>query len=314
MFIIGSLTSIAYLALLTKVALITGATLLLFPELGALAYDVFTRPAGGWAQSPVMLMVTPTASAIVGALITNTMPYGLWSNALGIAGALMILYVLRSPVSPSLSAALLPLTLGVTSWRYPIAIALGTSSLVLVSLIYNRSVTSFIGAIQPVIARVPDCEAERAPAVYRWLPVFAVVMLLAYGLSVVTGLRLVLFPPLIPIAFEMLAHEKKCPWAARPFALVLICTITAGAGALSVQAFGTGVLSIAVAMLVGIATLRTFRLHVPPALAVGLLPQVISGADWRFVCAIALGTGTLSAIFLLVRSPLFPWVIVRTGA
>jgi hypothetical protein len=65
--------------------------------------------------------------------------------------------------------------------------------------------------------------------------------------------------------------------------------------------FGAGSLSVAVALLIGITTLRLLRLHIPPALAVGLLPQVMPHADWRFPLAVAIGTLALTASFLLAR-------------
>lgn len=114
---------------------------------------------------------------------------------------------------------------------------------------------------------------ERTPRQYAWLPVFGCFLLLACSISRTTGLRLVLFPPLVPIAFEMFSHSDVCPWAKLPFALPLACAITAGAGVKSLIVFGPGAVSIAAAMLIGIETLRMFRPHLPPALAIGLLSQ-----------------------------------------
>src|SRR5260221_6233556 len=142
---------------------------------------------------------------------------------------------------------------------------------------------------------------ERAPRSYAWLPVFIAFLLSTYGLAAATGLRLILFPPLVVIAFEMFAHADVCPWAQRPFALPLACTITAGAGVGALVMFGAGPLSVAVALLIGVATLRLLRLHIPPALAVGLLPQVMPHPDWRFPLAVATGTLVLTASFLLAR-------------
>jgi hypothetical protein len=61
---------------------------------------------------------------------------------------------------------------------------------------------------------------------------------------------------------------------------------------------------ILVSVVVGMVTLRALRLHLPPALTVGLLPQIMSHADWRFVLSVALGTTTLTGAISLTRSHL----------
>lgn len=299
--VLGELTSLAFLGGVAKTALLTGAVYVLFPELAALAYDVFTRPAGVWARSPVMLAITPSLAATIGTLVAQTMPYGIWSVAICIAGAMLLIRLLRSPVAPAISAAFLPLALGVTSWWYPISIAAGTGVLALLSIAYNRTLASQIRQTPPSLTDAEDDEMERTPRRYAWLPVFIAFLLLTYGLAVVTGLRLILFPPLVVIAFEMFAHAEVCPWARRPFALPLACTVAAAAGVGALVVFGAGPLSVAIAMLIGIATLRMLRLHIPPALAVGLLPQVMPHADWHFAVAVAAGTLMLTVFFLLTR-------------
>lgn len=247
----------------------------------------------------------PTAAAVVGTLVTKTMPYGIASITLCIAGAMIIIRLLRSPVTPALSAALLPLSLSIASWWYPAAIFATTGCLTLLSTAYNRRWASQIRSMQPSVTDAQDDEMERPPRQYAWLPVFVGFLLVTYGISRITGLRLVLFPPLVAIAFEMFAHAEVCPWAKRPFALPAACTITAAAGVESIIIFGTGTASIATAMLAGIVTLRMFRVHLPPALAICLLPQMITDVDWQFVYGIAIGTVTLTGVFLLARSRLW---------
>jgi hypothetical protein len=250
-----------------------------------------------------MLAVTPAAAAVVGTLIAQYMPYGVASIALSVAGAMLVIRLLRSPIVPAISAGFLPVAVDVTSWWYPVSIAAVTGVLALAAVIYQRFVPS--PAAQPKSAEDEvDDELERAPAQYTWVPVFAGFLLLAYGLSTLTGLRLILFPPLAVIAFEMFAHADVCPWAGRPYTLPLACTITAAVGVAAVFAFGVGAVSVVIALLAGIVALRALRLHLPPALAIGLLPQVIPNVDWHFVLAVAIGTGALTAAFLCFQSML----------
>ena len=48
-----------YIAFIAEVAVATGAFYVMFPELGALSHDVYTRPRGTWASSPLLLAITP---------------------------------------------------------------------------------------------------------------------------------------------------------------------------------------------------------------------------------------------------------------
>src|ERR1700744_231037 len=86
--ILGPVLSVVLLAVVAKAALLTGVIYILFPELAALSYDVFKRPAGAWARSPIMLAVTPAVTAAMGTVVTQAMMYSLWSVATTIAGAI----------------------------------------------------------------------------------------------------------------------------------------------------------------------------------------------------------------------------------
>jgi len=108
----------------------------------------------------------------------------------------------------------------------------------------------------------------------------------------------VLFPPLAVIAFQMFAHAKVCPWALRPAIMPLACTLTATIGVLSVYLLGIGAASVVLSVLASVAVIRLLRLHMPPALAVALLPQVMHESALDFVAGVGGGTLTLSLIFM----------------
>lgn len=295
------LLPIFYLSGLAKAAVFTGAVYLLFPELAALAYDMFSRPNGAWAKSPGMVAITPILTGFCGIAVARFLPYGPWSIALCVGSSMLLIHVLRSPVAPAISAALLPLSLGVTSWWYPLSIAVGTGGLACLSTFIRR----FWHAVEdasPTTADKQDDEMEQPPRDYGWAGVFVAVLAIAYMLGQMTGLRLILFPPLVVIAFEMLAHADVCSWAQRPASLPLACTIAAASGIAAFCWLGPGPASVAVAMVGGIAAVRVLRVHVPPAVAISLLPQVIDRPDWHFILAVATGTTLLTATFIAVRA------------
>jgi hypothetical protein len=225
---------------------------------------------------------------------------------------MVILKLMRSPIAPAISACFLALSLGERSWLYPLAILLGTGSLAVLSSVYRRLFDK--GAIHATSSsgdRIDD-EIESLPKQFMWVPFFVAVLGVAYLLSMATGIRMVLFPPLVVIAFEMFAHADVCPWAQRPVLLPGVCTLAAAVGVATLATFGPGVASTVLAMLFGVGVLRATHLHAIPALAIGLLPQVMTHADWHFPIAIAMGSTLLTVSFLLFqkwsKAGCPPWV------
>jgi hypothetical protein len=51
------------------------------------------------------------------------------------------------------------------------------------------------------------------------------------------------------------------------------------------------------AMLCSIAILRAFKVHMPPALAVGLLPFVMTAPNMRYAISVGIGTVALTLCF-----------------
>jgi hypothetical protein len=296
-----------YIALVALVAQSAGLFYLLFPELGALAHDVFRRPHGRWASAPLMLVVTPFLAGAVGTLVTRHLPYGLPSIFLTIGSAILIIRVLKSPVAPAISAGLLPLTLGLTSVWYPFSLLFGTILLAGVSRPWRRVLPP------PAFAGSPSDRADDAveapPSNYSYVPYYVAFLVIAATAASITGWRFLLFPPLAVIGFEMFAHAGICPWADRPLLLPVACLLTATAGVVCVSALGVGPLAAASAIALSILILRVFDLHVPPALAVGLLPFVMDHPSYRFPLSVGAGTALLTLCFWTWRR-----VIIRRSS
>ena len=67
----AELASLIYIAVIAVIAGFTGAFYILFPELGALSHDVFTRPRGTWASAPLLLAITPFLTGVIGIFFTR---------------------------------------------------------------------------------------------------------------------------------------------------------------------------------------------------------------------------------------------------
>src|SRR5579862_3715825 len=130
--------TVGYLALVVFAANSLQLAYVLFPELAALTSDVLQRPDGKWAKEPWKLVATPAAAAIVGTVVAKELPYGVVAILLATCAALCIIRLLRSNVSPAISAGVLPIVLGVKSWLYPLCILGDLTCLALVLMLWRR--------------------------------------------------------------------------------------------------------------------------------------------------------------------------------
>jgi hypothetical protein len=82
----AELIALIYIAVIAEIAYATGAFYVLFPELGALSHDAFTRPRGTWASAPLLLAITPVLTGAIGIVVTRALPYGFLSVMLAVGG------------------------------------------------------------------------------------------------------------------------------------------------------------------------------------------------------------------------------------
>ena len=290
--------TIVFVSAISAVAQITGLSFLLFPEIGALSNEVFRKPHGAWANGPLMLIVTPFCTGLIGTVITQVFPYGALAVLVSIIAGIIVIRRLGSPVTPAISAGLLPVTLGDSSWWYPSSLLLGATLLSTAAYARRR-----IDAPEKNKSGASD-ESHHPASAGRdvsWIPFLAAFFLLSASLASLTGWRFLMFPPLAVIAFEMFAHASICPWAQRPLLLPVAGGLTITAGIFTVGYLGNGVIAVALTMLFGVAALRMLAFHAPPALAVGLLPFVMPRPDYLHGFSVVCGAALLTFVFLLWR-------------
>jgi hypothetical protein len=298
----AELIALVYIAVIAEIARATGAFYVLFPELGALSHDVFTRPRGAWAQAPVLLAITPVLTGAIGIFFTRALPYGYLSVLLTVGGAVAVILALKSPIAPAISAGLLPLVLGVKSWWYPPGILLGTALLAGLSLPWKRLTSQPVTEPDRTTEDIIEDMVELVPVGYYWLLALILFVVTAATAVKLTGLRFILFPPLVVIGFEMFGHTATCPWAKRPLLLPVACFLAAAGGLLFWRLFGGGPSVAACSMAWGIVVLRVFDLHVPPALAVALLPFVMESPTIAYPFSVGIGTLLMTLWFLFYKS------------
>ena len=94
--------SVLFMALIVLAANSLHVFYILFPELGALTSDVLLRPKGKWAKEPLKLILTPSATATVGWIITNYLPYSALSILFSMVLCIGVVFALRSDVAPAI--------------------------------------------------------------------------------------------------------------------------------------------------------------------------------------------------------------------
>lgn len=346
-------------------AIATGLLSLLFPEMGALAHDVFTRPAGSWSRSPFYLAITPSFTAVLGLLIAQHLPYGYVAVFLAVGSAILTLEVTRSPIGPSISAALLPVVFNQQSWWYPAGVLVGASALAILSVLWRRSHGARLRAsankfrlnkLRPDEPKSDETELDESASnrlvrdeykssgtesdeteleepgssklSSRNLGIFSLwearpspfsrarlrsgsgpIELLFMGLFLalavffvhLTGLHLLLYPPLAVIAFEMFTRKETVFGTRQPLLVPVACFLTAAGGSCAVKLLGVSLFAAILSMALSSAVLFLLRIHLPPAMAVGLIPLIVPHPSFTYPLAVASGTLLLTFCYFCYR-------------
>jgi hypothetical protein len=300
----AEIIAVLYMAVIVACANGFHLFFLLFPELGALAADVLIRPNGAWAREPWKLMVTPTVTALVGIVISRLLPYGVIGILITMALSIGIIFVLRSSVAPAISAGILPLVLGIRSWLYPLSILFGLSILAAVLFLWKRSRPG----MALMLERSGEAEAieilESEPRGKNWLLALFLFTGAVGAIAEVTGLRFILFPPLVVIAYEMFGHPHTCAWAKPPLLFPIACFLAAGVGVGFDRWLGVTPLAVAVTLGVCLIIVRSFKLRMPPTLSIGLLPFVMTSPTWMYAASVGVGSAALTGAFVLFHKTL----------
>ena len=293
---------VLFLGGVTLIAKASGIALILFPELAALTHDVLIRPDGRWAKQPMQLVITPTLTALVGLLLTRHLHYGAISMVLVVALSLAVIRFTRSAIAPAISAGLLPMVLGERSWIYPLAIFLGLGMLLAVLVFWNyvNERLSPSTSDRPEDSRIVD-QLEAVPHDRFWAASLLFFVLVLGGVAQKSGLRFLVFPPLIVIAYELLGHPEVPDWMKRPVLFPVVCSLTASIGLSTYRLLHFTPLAVMCSAIGSMVMLRLFSMHMPPALAIGLLPFVMTSPNYMFPVSVLFGTTALSLYFYAYR-------------
>ncbi len=289
------LVVVSFMGSIAFAAHLTGMAVVLFPELAALSHDVLLRPSGEWARQPAQLVFAPTLTAAFGLFCTRHLHYSALNILLIVIVSLAVIKLLRCSMSPAISAGVLPLVLNEHSWLYPIAIFFDLSLLALILMLRKRypPSTSLHSVGNAKGSKVLDT-LEAVPQNRFWFVALMGLVLVLGAAAQFTGMRFLLFPPLIVMGYELFGHPEVPGWMKRPALLPFVCLITAGTGLIAEHTLHPGFVAVMITVLCSVGVLRLFDLHMPPALAIGILPFVIESPDYRYALSVFLGTVVLT--------------------
>jgi hypothetical protein len=294
----AELLAVIFMGAVALAAQTTGFMLLLFPELAALSHDIMTRPYGKWGSQPLRLVLTPTLTAIVGIFFTRRLPFGALGIALIVTFSLVIIKLMRSTIVAAISAGVLPMALSERSWRYPLAIFVDCALLVLLFLLWKHYAAPTDPAQQSETKASKVLDSLKGISHDRFWGLGLMIFVVALGIAAqATDLRFLPFPPLIVMAYELFGHPEVPEWMRRPVLFPVVCLLTASIGLLTHHFIHANFVAVMLTFLCSVGILSFFDLHMPPALAVGLLPFVIRLPDYRFPLSVLLGTLSLGLYF-----------------
>ena len=297
--------SACFVSAASLLAQITGIALLLFPELAALSFDIFRRPHGAWAKAPVLLVLTPFLTGIMGTVVARNLQFGPLSVLIIVFTAIFIVRAIRSPIVPAVAAGLLPLIMGEMSWWYAPSLLIGTSILAGTSVLRARLYP--VPDDTAVLAAAAKPDSLRSERDLSWIPFFTAFLVIAASAAVWTGERLLLLPPMVVVALELFAHFDTCPWVKRPLVIPVVCGLSALCTVMIIGWLGTGPLAVFLAMVGVVTIVRLFNFHFPPAIAVGILPFIMPHFDARYPAVVTVAAMFLIVVFFLWRSMASRW-------
>lgn len=285
--LLPSLMPPLFVALITVLATWLRTPTVLFPELAAIAAVVLLQPEAPWSRVPLHLVLAPFLTACIGQLCFWLLPWWPVTVAASVALSISTVRGLRSPMVPALSCGLAPWAFQLHSWIFAPSLLLGTGALALVCLLRPRPSHR---------SRVDWNPSLPETALLRWPPVYGLFLGLGLLLVALTGMRLILFPPLLVIAYEWMVHPEACPWRGRPVGMILGCTAAAAIGTLLASWWGVVAPATALTVVMVEALQRLLGFRMLPAYGAGLIPFLLPHPSLAFPLSVALGTGLLAAV------------------
>ena len=293
-YIISLLTAV----LMTLAAELTGEKEIIFPEITAIAVGALAAPKQTWNTSRLRLLLTITASAVLGVGIVRFVPLPLvFQVPLGIAAAFICIALSRTEFVPAVSACVLPILLQTKSVIYIISVVIMTSVILLSQFMLEKAGIREKNEYTP--CRI---SAELIKLRLKQLAVMWIICIL----PAVTHEIFFIAPPLLVGFAEMTKPASKLKKRAKEVVLLIVIAAFSGAASRLLIAEAAGLpLTLAVTVSCGVIlfAIHKMKLYFPPCGAIATLPMIIpSDSIIKFPFEAAAGFIVMTAAaFLLFR-------------
>ncbi len=112
---------------MAAIAQVLDVRTIIFPETAALALGVWGLREPGWLKSPWHILVLPTVCAAMGVFVNHLAFPAMERELLILWAVLVLLTLMRSSLSPAISAGLLPIVLNIHAWLFVYSVFLATA-------------------------------------------------------------------------------------------------------------------------------------------------------------------------------------------
>lgn len=264
---------------------------ILFPEASALAIGCWVFKEERWSKNHRLICIMPTLSAGLAIGLGSLSISVAMRESAALVLVVLILHVSKCSIGPSISAAILPLVLGIHSWDYVISVFVLTFVIMLGASKYNVGQVTLHPIEKQTVRKV----------------VYSVIIIALIALCYSLKLKIGIIPPLLVVAYEW--FNKTDLSRLSTFRQTLLLTFAALAGAEFHRLFPqlttlAGLLSIMITILF----MRLLKAKLPPALAISLLPLILGDVPvWEFPLIVLVESWFLSemAVCYLRLEPRF---------
>lgn len=282
----------------------SGIDELLFPETAAILCGAWMQPRQAWNVDRPRMLVLMASGAIFGLAVNLLVPGPIWLRAvLGFAFCALMMNLLGADMTPMLSAAILPVLLGTTSWTYPVAVVAIVALVCLGQVGLERAGLREPPTFRPLRLGVPHALGSWG----RKLLVFALLSAPAYF----SGNVFFAVPPLIVAYVELTRPDHSLrlrPW--RAWASLALAGAIGSVGRCAMEYAAAPLpLAAGVAFAALVLVWNGLRTWLPPAGAVTLLALLVPfRGPWLYPLEVAVG----AAVWIAAAELLFPGI--RPGA
>lgn len=287
---VGWAVSSAVVGLMFLLSEAVGESEMVFPEVGALAVGLLVVEKRVWAVGRRALPLLMTVAAVMGVCLVRyvAVPQAL-QMAMGFAGVVLLLSTSRGGMSPAISACLLPVLTGVSSWLYPLSV-LGVTAV----LLFAQRAMERVGVRQGLPPLVLSEEYELSSrSLARWGERLLLLGAISWFFIQVDW-RFAVAPPLVVTFVELTTARSGVTSRYVTVWLLIVAGCVLGVLARLLSAEVSAVVLAPVVFLLMLIVFRVAKRPFAPAAAMSLVPFILPEEEvlW-FVVHASVGAGAL---------------------